>query len=533
MGGRGLFDFISLYPDYFAAAIPIGMSFSNGNFEKIKDIPTWANQGSEDWFARDLYRFVKDTRALNGLELDSAWEWVTGVNPRYTSLDGLKHLVQWEVATRQDLTGWAYEKVNDGNKYPQIYFETPQYHEKVNIDESYTVKINAYDFDGSISKVEFYLNKKYHSTLTEEPYDVKVIPIIGDNSLEAIAYDDKGKKNTARTLLVVDSSPELRISNLPYGRIGAYYNYKIPAIGNGDLTFNGEGFPKGITLLKDGQIKGIPIESGSFKINIIAKDVDGDSSSSILNFNVLERRSGEVLVTKANDSYGNSLMISKMIKGETPNFIFNSEPSLYLENYSFSDLSGYDGVTFIKSEANDSTVADETYMSFVVDRDVEIIVGYEKMDNLYESTIPEWLTKFERQEESEIITQIRYYNVFSKRYNKGKIIIPGGDKKGNRVATNYFVMVKPEEFYNDPEINIDYLPFGLQNIYYEGVLSTLYGHGDLSWSLSSGSLPEGLSLSINGMITGFPISSGIHEFEVTVSDENGKSFTSGVSLEIK
>ena len=83
-------------------------------------------------------------------------------------------------------------------------------------------------------------------------------------------------------------------------------------------------------------------------------------------------------------------MISKMIKGETPNFIFNSEPSLYLENYSFSDLSGYDGVTFIKSEANDSTVADETYMSFVVDRDVEIIVGYEKMDNLYESTIPEW-----------------------------------------------------------------------------------------------------------------------------------------------
>ena len=94
-------------------------------------------------------------------------------------------------------------------------------------------------------------------------------------------------------------------------------------------------------------------------------------------------------------------------------------------------------------------------------------------------------------------------------------------------------MVKPEEFYNDPEINIDYLPFGLQNIYYEGVLSTLYGHGDLSWSLSSGSLPEGLSLSINGMITGFPISSGIHEFEVTVSDENGKSFTSGVSLEIK
>ena len=102
------------------------------------------------------------------------------------------------------------------------------------------------------------------STLTEEPYDVKVIPIIGDNSLEAIAYDDKGKKNTARTLLVVDSSPELRISNLPYGRIGAYYNYKIPAIGNGDLTFNGEGFPKDIiTKIGEPYIKSIQSKNKS------------------------------------------------------------------------------------------------------------------------------------------------------------------------------------------------------------------------------------------------------------------------------
>ncbi|MGH2647521.1 MAG: hypothetical protein ACRDE8_08140 [Ginsengibacter sp.] len=123
MGGGGTFSIIQRYPNYFAAAITMGISF-RGDSIKIKDIPLWCNQGETDYFSRSLRKNVADIRYLNGDETDTGATWVTGVNPHYSNFKGIGHGVQWNAASTQDLTGWTYSKINDGNVYPTVFFKT-------------------------------------------------------------------------------------------------------------------------------------------------------------------------------------------------------------------------------------------------------------------------------------------------------------------------------------------------------------------------------------------------------------------------
>ena len=192
MGGEGTFSIIQQYPDYFAAAITMGMSFK-GDSTKVKDIPIWANQGETDWWSRFLKKQVAAIRALNGYTSDTGSTWVTGVNPMYSNFKGIDHGVQWAAASTQDLTGWAYSKINDGNKCPVIFFVKPEYKKFVNEDRPLEVEIDAKDRDGSIANVDVYLNKKLLRSINKPPYKLIVTPAKGDNILEAVAFDNKGE----------------------------------------------------------------------------------------------------------------------------------------------------------------------------------------------------------------------------------------------------------------------------------------------------------------------------------------------------
>lgn len=59
------------------------------------------------------------------------------------------------------------------------------------------------------------------------------------------------------------------------------------------------------------------------------------------------------------------------------------------------------------------------------------------------------------------------------------------------------------------------------------------GRPDYSWTLQSGSLPEGLSLSQSGTVSGTPASAGTNNFVVRVTDSNNSSATKALSLVVK
>jgi formylglycine-generating enzyme required for sulfatase activity/sugar lactone lactonase YvrE len=76
------------------------------------------------------------------------------------------------------------------------------------------------------------------------------------------------------------------------------------------------------------------------------------------------------------------------------------------------------------------------------------------------------------------------------------------------------------------------LPSGLVGISYNYTLQANGGLEPYSWALASGSLPAGLTLATNGMISGIPSTEGISGFTVSVTDSQGLSSTKYMELAI-
>jgi hypothetical protein len=75
------------------------------------------------------------------------------------------------------------------------------------------------------------------------------------------------------------------------------------------------------------------------------------------------------------------------------------------------------------------------------------------------------------------------------------------------------------------------LPDGQLGMIYNQTLTVANGNPPYSWSVSSGSLPDGLSLNTaTGAITGTPSTAGSYNFNVQVTDSSGS--TAGLSLSI-
>lgn len=77
------------------------------------------------------------------------------------------------------------------------------------------------------------------------------------------------------------------------------------------------------------------------------------------------------------------------------------------------------------------------------------------------------------------------------------------------------------------------LPNGVTNSSYNQTLSASGGSGLYTWSLLSGTLPAGLTLSGNGVISGTPTLAGTSNFTIKASDAGGCSVTQAYSLSIE
>jgi hypothetical protein len=440
MGGAGTVEFITRYPDYFAAALPMGMDFKT-DLNAIKYIPIWTNRGETDWWARDLHKAVSEMRRLNGDVIDSAANYVTGVNPRFTSFKGYGHGVQWVAASTQDLTGWAYGKVNDGNRYPNVFFKSPVYKSMFKENEKVSLLIEANDPDGSIKHIEVFQDGKLVKKITAKPYTVSVSAKKGDSHIDAIATDNKAKSSKATTIIRVDIPVSVSLTELLPARQGGYYFQQLKSSGNGIINFrpaDNSTLPSGLKLTESGILKGVPINAGNFRFSIVVKDEDGDESPVALTLTVDKKNADEVVVTNVTSYSGKQFPISKVMKGETPHGDRGDD------EITFSDVSTFGGLTLIQTDANDTINAQPHYVEFDVDVDVTVFVAYEKLDRLFTSKIPDWLKEFKREDGEQIVTQYFYYDVYSKDFPKGKIVLPDAMENTNGVNTNYFIMIKKQ-----------------------------------------------------------------------------------------
>jgi predicted esterase len=439
MGGAGTWQFMEQYPDYLAAAIPMGMD-ARASLDSVRHIPIWAIRGETDWHARNLPNQIDTLRRLNGYSR-GPHEWVSGVNPRYTSFEGVGHGVQWDAASRLPLAEWAYSKINDGNIHPVIFFIAPQYGTMLKKGEKTRLQLYASDPDGSIDRVQVFVNSKLIKEFDQPPFEMELKPVHGDNLVEAIAYDRLGKSCTASLLLQVDVDPEIETAELPETTAGSYYRYRIAASGNQPLLFGlseNTMVPAGISMDSTGLITGVPSERGTFPLQVTLRDAgDGHGSRSLV-LRVKDKMPREVIVSKVHypaDSL--EARVSKIMIGELPNTQTATEVSL-------SDVGRYEGLTYIAASKDAANLYQQDLLRFTVDEDVIVYVAYESLDRLFTSTIPEWLQDFKKEEGDQIAAQYHYFDVYSKRFPAGEIILPGADAENHNVMWNYFIMFKKQ-----------------------------------------------------------------------------------------
>lgn len=436
MGGRGIWRFLQQYPDYFAAAIPMGMGFE-GDPAKVKDVPIWAIRGEDDWWARDLPEAIAEIRALNGYP-GGAETWVTGVNPRFSDFEGVGHAVQWPAVSSLDLTAWAYSKVNDGNRYPHVYFSTPAHRSLVHPGQPVEVTIEATDPDGAIERVDLILNGKAAQTLRQPPFQATLRSLAPhDNLVEAVAFDNQGKSSRAQLVLQHDSVPAIDISQplrLPRGRP---VDRLLPAQGNAPLRFaladHSDPLPQGLSLSHDGHLTGRPsADVGPYFVKITVADAQGDLATHLLPIYIGNKVPGNVLVTGLRPNASLALVAPGVQLFSGPN-----------DEINFSDTAGFDGMVFIQTDPATRNDNGSRYLSFSVDTEVDLYLAYETFGHEKTSTVPDWLSDFKQLPDREIEAQYRYFDVYHRRYPEGTINLPGANAEANGVESNYLVILAP------------------------------------------------------------------------------------------
>jgi dienelactone hydrolase len=439
MGGGGTWQFMEAYPGYLAAAIPMGMA-ARADLETVQGTPIWAIRGETDWHARSLPDQVDSMRRLTGFTGGSE-QWVTGVNPRYTSFEGVGHGVQWDAASKLPLTDWAYSKINDGNLYPVVYFVTPRHGTMYQTIDSVEIEVIASDPDGSISKVKLMLDSVPVQKLTKPPYRTKLVLNPGDQWLEAVAFDLEGKTTTASILLQVDVDAVITAPSLPGARAGSHYEFTIPGKGNIPLVFTldeGSSWPAGIRMDRDGRIEGYCTEPGTYPVQITLTDADGDRSMQEFGLVVRDKMAGSVLVRDIKTPHDSIRAEAFVMRpGALPNLGTGTEVTI-------SETGRYGGLTCIATDQAAADLDQEELLSFTVDEDVTVYVAYETKDRLFQSTIPGWLKDYRKEEGSQIVAQYFYFDVYSKRFPAGRIVLPGAAAGQNNTTRNYFVMVEKQ-----------------------------------------------------------------------------------------
>ncbi|MFH0759223.1 MAG: hypothetical protein V2B15_18185 [Bacteroidota bacterium] len=439
MGGAGTWQFMEMYPGYLAAAIPMGMG-ARADLETVRRTPIWTIRGETDWYARNLPEQVDSLRRLMGFAGGSA-QWVTGVNPRYTSFEGVGHGVQWDAASTLPLTGWAYAKTNDGNLYPVVYFVTPRHRTFYQTADTVEVELIATDPDGSIREVELWLDSVPALKLLTPPFRTTLTLGPGDHWLDAIASDLEGKRSNASILLQVDVPAGIAASSLPEAHAGSFYEFVLPGRGNDPLLFSveeGSAWPDGFRMNRDGRIEGICMESGIYPVQIRLTDVDGGISIREFNLEVGEKLKGSVLVREIRTPHDSLRAETFLMQpGALPNLGAGTEVSI-------SETGRYGGLTCIATDQKAAGLDEEDMLSFTVDEDVTLYVAYETKDRLFQSTIPGWLKNFRKEDGDQIVAQYFYFNVYSKQFPAGRITLPGAGAGQNNATCNYFVMVEKQ-----------------------------------------------------------------------------------------
>ncbi|HTW61905.1 MAG TPA: putative Ig domain-containing protein [Terracidiphilus sp.] len=287
----------------------------------------------------------------------------------------------------------------------------------------------------------------------------------GTNNFAVTASDAYGDSQNESLSIVINSTAlKVSTSSLPAGVAGSAYSQTLSATGGSGTgytwTKTAGSLPTGVTLSSTGAITGTPTTAGTFSFTVQVTDSDADTATAPLSITInaaLAVSTTSLPAGTVNTSYSQSVAATGGVSPYTWSISVGSLPAGLALNASTGVISG-----------TPTTAGTSNFTVKVTDAD--------------NNTATESLS-------------ITIYAVLS--------------------------------------VTTTSLPGGTINVSYSQTLAAAGGESPYTWSISSGSLPAGLSLAAStGVISGTPTTAGTSSFAVKVTDANSNTATQSLSITI-
>lgn len=365
------------------------------------------------------------------------------------------------------------------------------------------------------------------------------------NATLVLAVTDANGKTDSKTLtLNVFQTLTITSGTLPDPYVGSSYSQTLTAAGGSSpytWSIASGTLPAGLTLAADGTLSGSPTTAGSSTVTVKVTSSNNATATKTMTFVV--RAPPSITTTSLTDGYvGQAYSLSLNATGGKSGYTWTATGALpagvtlstagVLSGTPSATSSG--AITFTVTDANGETATQQLNLAvFALPSittstlaDAYVGTGYAGalahtggkspvVFTLSSGTLPNGLS------------------LSAAGALSGTPTVPGTallgftatDANGKTAQVSLSLAV-----FAAPQVSTTSLPDGTKAVAYSANVQATGGKSPLSWTLSSGTLPSGLSLASNGAISGTPTNSGTSTFSVVVTDANGVSATANLSI---
>ncbi|MBZ4421375.1 putative Ig domain-containing protein [Myxococcus sp. RHSTA-1-4] len=359
----------------------------------------------------------------------------------------------------------------------------------------------------------------------------------GTFTFDVTARDANGRAASRSISFTVHAPPAITTTALPDGDTGKPYSTRLSASGGrGALSWThvSGSLPSGLALASDGTVSGTPSSAGSSTFTARVTDEGGRTDSRTLSLAVYSPPT--VTTASLSDGYvGESYTASLTATGGRVPYSWSIDSGALPQGLSFTassgTISGAPGAAVAPSvtvRVTDSGGRTSTrtlslavyrppslsgpslqldgYVSEAFSVTYSVTDGKPPYTFFTPGTLPAWLSLSSSGQLSGTPP--------SEGSTSGQVIV--SDANGRTHSRAFALTVRPR-----PIITSLQLPETRLGESYSTSLQSSGGKAPMSWSLTSGSLPPGLSLSSSGLISGTS-TGGTRSFTARVTDINGR-----------
>jgi hypothetical protein len=368
--------------------------------------------------------------------------------------------------------------------------------------------------------------------------------------------DSSGTKATKALTLTVDPAAlSVTTSSLPNGTVGTSYSQTLTASGGtGGNTWSvtAGALPQGLTLSGAGAITGTPTATGTANFTVQVADSSGTRATKALTISVDPAALSVTTSSLPNGTVGTSYSQTLAASGGTGGNAWSVTAGALPQGLTLSAAGAITGTPTATGAANFTVqVADGSgtratkALTLTVDP-AALSISTSSLPNAtvgagYSQTLSAtggaggtgsggntWSITSGSLPQGLSLSGAGAITGTPTAPGTATFTVQVADSSGTRATKALTLTIDPPTL----SVSTASLPNGTVGAAYSQTLAATGGTGGNTWSTTSGSLPQGLSLSGTGAITGTPTATGTANFTVQVADSSGTRATKALTIAV-